>query len=175
MISKQMEQALNGQINKEFYSAYLYLAMGAYSETKGLGGFANWFRNQAMEESAHAMKFFSYVHEQGGTVVLDAIQKPPAEFDSIIAVFRQTLEHEQFVTKSINGLVDLAIEEKDHATNSFLKWFVDEQVEEESGVQEILSKLEMVGGEASSALLMIDRESGARALPTVVTQMMAGQ
>lgn len=161
MISKKMEKALNQQINKEIYSAYLYLAMAAHSETIGLRGFANWFRIQFNEELAHAMKFFHYVNEQGSAVELDAIEKPQAKFKSPVALFEETLKHEQFVTKSIHGLVDLAIAEKDHATNSFLKWFVDEQVEEEANAQEILGLLKMAGGQPPG-LMYIDRQLAAR-------------
>ena len=118
MISKKMEKAINEQINKELYSAYLYLAMAAYAESEGLKGFANWFAVQFGEEQEHAMKFYKYVHEQGGRVELDAIEKPPVKFASMLDCFVQTLKHEQFVTKSINGLADLAIKENDHAMDA---------------------------------------------------------
>ena len=129
MIGRKMEKAINGQINKELYSAYLYLAMSAYSQGLGLKGFANWFRVQYGEELGHALKFVDYLHEHGNEVVLEAIEKPPAAFKSPASLFEQALKHEQFVTRSIHGLVDLAAKERDHATQSFLKWYVDEQVE----------------------------------------------
>lgn len=164
MIGKKMEKALNEQINKELYSGYLYLAMSAYSQTINLPGFAHWFRLQANEEVEHAMKMFDYINEQGGAAVLEAIEKPPTKFKSPLELFEKSLAHEQFVTKSIYGLVDLAIAEKDHATNSFLRWFVDEQVEEEAHASEILAKLNMIGGGGSGGgLLMIDHNLAKRA------------
>ena len=161
MISKKMEKALNGQINKELYSAYLYLSMGAYAADVGMAGVANWMKIQYQEETAHAMKFLHYMEEQGGRVQLAAIEQPPVEFDSVRALFDQTLEHEQFVTKCINELVDLAISEKDHATNSFLQWFVNEQVEEESSVKELLDKFKLIGDQGHG-LLMIDSQLAGR-------------
>ena len=161
MISGKMTKALNEQINKELYSAYLYLAMSAQAEEMGLKGFASWFKLQAKEEVEHAMKYFGYVNEQGARVKLAAIEMPPAEFKSAQAMFQETLKHEKFVTASIHGLVDLAISEKDHATNSFLTWFVDEQVEEEAHAQEIVDWLKMAG-DAGNALLILDSKLGAR-------------
>lgn len=166
MISKKMQAAINEQINKEFFSAYLYLAMAAQSDDMGLTGFGAWFSVQAQEEVQHAMKFYAYVNEQGGRVILDAIAKPQTEFSTPLELFEQTLEHERFITKSIYSLVDLAIEEKDHATNSFLKWYVDEQVEEEATAQDAVSKLKMIGPDSSGALLMMDREFGGRSAGT---------
>jgi ferritin len=161
MLSEKMSEALNGQLNKEIYSAYLYLSMSAYSTYIGLKGFANWFMVQYQEETVHAMKIYDYINSQGGQVKLLAIAQPPAEFESPLDMFAKTLEHEKFVTKCINDLVDLAIEEKDHATNIFLQWFVTEQIEEEANDNEIISKLKLVG-EKGDALLMIDRELAAR-------------
>jgi ferritin len=155
MISKKMEKAINEQINREMYSAYLYLAMAAYAEQTGLKGFANWFRVQNEEETEHAMKFFDYIHEQGGRVELGAIEKPPAEFKSPQALFDQSLKHEQFITKSIGELVDLAVKENDHATRNMLQWYVKEQVEEEANAQEIVTKLKMIGP-SGSGLLYLD-------------------
>ena len=163
MLSKKMTDALNGQINKELYSAYLYLAMAVHAEDSGLKGFSTWFRLQAQEEVEHGMKIYGYVQEHGGHVELEAIAKPSAKFKSPTDLFENALAHEQYVTKSIHSLVDLAIKERDHATNSFLKWFVDEQAEEEAHASEILGKLQMVGDKPSGALFMIDRELGKRA------------
>lgn len=163
MISKKMEKAINEQINKELYSAYLYLAMAAQAEQMGLGGFANWFEVQFHEEQEHALKFYKYVNEQGGRVELAAIKQPPLEFKSVLAMFEETLKHERFVTASINSLVDLAIKENDHATRSMLTWFVDEQVEEEANDMEILGKLKMVGGHGPG-LLQIDGKLAKRKL-----------
>ena len=154
MISKKMEKAINEQINKEIYSAYLYLAMAAQCENMGLKGFGNWFKVQYSEELTHAMKFFEYVNEQGGRVELSAIKQPPSEFKSPLAMFEQSYKHEQYVTQSIHGLVDLAIKEGDHATNSMLKWFVDEQVEEEANAQEIVTKMKMIGPSGSGILYL---------------------
>jgi ferritin len=161
MISRKMEKAINEQINRELYSAYLYLAMSAYAENIGLRGFANWFRVQNTEETGHAMKFFDYIHEQSGRVELGAIDKPPVEFKSPQALFDQSLKHEQFITKSIGELVDLAIKENDHATNNFLQWYVKEQVEEEANAQEIVTKLKMIGA-SGSGLLYLDAKLAKR-------------
>jgi ferritin len=161
MLSEKMLEALNGQLNKEIYSAYLYLSMSAYSTYIGLKGFAHWFMVQYQEETVHAMKIYDYINSQGGQVKLLAIAQPPAEFESPLDMFAKTLEHERFVTKCINDLVDLAIKGKDHATNIFLQWFVTEQIEEEANDNEIISKLKLVG-EKGDALLMIDRELAAR-------------
>ncbi|MBU1695232.1 MAG: ferritin [Verrucomicrobia bacterium] len=161
MISAKMSKAINEQINKELYSAYLYLAMSAQAEEMGLKGFAGWFKIQAGEETGHAMKFFGYVIEQGARVKLAAIEQPPAEFKSAAAMFQETLKHEKTVTASIHALADLAVAEKDHATNSFLKWFVDEQVEEEANAQEIVDLLKLAG-DAGNALLFLDAKLGAR-------------
>ncbi len=162
MLSEKMEAALNLQINKEIYSAYLYLSMSAYSTYTGLKGFANWFMVQYQEEMTHAMKIYDYVNDQGGRVTLGAIEHPPAEWQSPLDMFEKTLTHEQFVTRSINELVDLAIAEKDHATQIFLQWFVTEQIEEEGNDNEIIAKLKLVG-EEGNGLLMIDKELELRA------------
>jgi ferritin len=161
MLSEKMLAALNGQLNKEIYSAYLYLSMSAYSTYIGLKGFANWFMVQYQEEMVHVMKIYDYINSQGGQVKLLAVAQPPAEFESPLDMFEKTLEHERFVTKCINDLVDLAIKGKDHATNIFLQWFVTEQIEEEANDNEIISKLKLVG-EKGDALLLIDRELAAR-------------
>jgi len=161
MLSKKMVDALNGQINKEMYSAYLYLAMSAYSDSKGLNGISNWFSVQYQEEMEHAMKIYHYVQEQGAGVKLLAIDEPPATFGTPLEMFEKTLAHEQFVTKSINELMDLAISEKDHATQIFLQWFVTEQIEEEANDNAIIDKLKLVG-EKGNGLFMVDKELGAR-------------
>jgi len=161
MISKKMLDALNEQINREMYSAYLYMAMSSYSDSKGLAGFSNWFMVQYHEEMEHAMKIYHYIQEQGEQVVLKAIEQPPAEFGEPLEMFQKTLEHEQFITKSINELVDLALAEKDHATNIFLQWFVTEQVEEEANDNEIIDKINLVS-KSPNGMYMIDKELGAR-------------
>jgi len=161
MLSKKMEKALNEQINKEMYSAYLYMSMSAYSTNIGLSGFANWFMVQYHEEMEHAMKIYNYINEQGGKVKLMAIDEPPSVFKGPMDMFQKTLKHEQFITKSINDLMDLAIKEKDHATQIFLQWFVTEQIEEEGNDNEIIDKLKLAG-DKGNGLFMIDKELGAR-------------
>lgn len=162
MLSEKMTEALNGQINKEMYSAYLYMDMSAHCTYVGLNGFANWFMVQYQEEMSHAMKIYDYINEQGGKVVLNGIEKPPGSFGTPLEMFEATLEHEQFITKSIYGLVDLANKEKDYATQIFLQWFVTEQIEEEANDNELIAKLKLVGNEGNG-LFMIDKELEARA------------
>jgi ferritin len=161
MLDQKMQGALNKQLNAELYSSYLYLSMSAYFQSVNLGGFANWMRVQAREELLHAMKFYDYVNERGGSVMLHSVDEPPSEWDSPLAVFEDVYRHEQKVTGLINNLVDLAIEARDHATNNFLQWFVSEQVEEEASADEVVQKLKLVGDDPSG-LLMIDRELGQR-------------
>lgn len=144
MLSKKLEAALNAQINAEFWSAYLYLSMSAHFAADGKPGFANWFEIQFKEEQDHAMKFFSYVIERGGKVELKPITKVTSSWKSPLAAFEDTLKHEQQVTAMINNLVTLAKEENDYATESFLRWFVDEQVEEESTAQSYIDALNMI-------------------------------
>lgn len=161
MPSKKMIKALNEQITKELYSAYLYLQMGAWFEDASLPGMANWMKIQAQEESAHAMIFFNYVCETGGFVELGAIDKPICKFDSPKAVFEEVLAHEKKVTKSINDLMALAMKENDFASRNRLEWFIAEQVEEESNANDILGKLKLIG-DKGQGIFMIDRELGAR-------------
>ena len=152
-----MEKALNEQINAEFYSSYLYLSMSAYFVRKNLPGFAHWMYIQTQEEAAHAMLFFNFVNERGGTAELKAVAKPDFNWTDPIKVFEAVLKHEQMVTGLINNLVDIAITEKDHATNNKLQWFVAEQVEEEANATEILEQLRIVEGKGQG-LLLLDRE-----------------
>jgi len=161
MISSTMEKALNEQVNAELFSAYLYLAMVAYFKDKNLDGFATWMTAQNQEETFHAMKFFNYVSERGGRVVLSAIEKPQFEWDSPLAAMEAALAHEKYITGRIYDLVNLAQDEKDHATASFLRWFVDEQVEEEDNVNAVVQKLRLIGKDAGG-LFMIDRDLGSR-------------
>lgn len=157
MLKEKMLNALNEQINAEQYSALLYLSMSAYFHDKGLPGFANWMYIQYQEELTHANKIFNYVVERGEKVELKAIQQMPVNWDGIIEVFEETLKHEQHVTSLINNLVDIALEVGDHATQSFLRWFVDEQVEEEANVEEILDSLRLIQGQGNG-IFMLDRE-----------------
>ena len=155
MLNKKMADALNEQINKEMYSAYLYMAMSAHSDNQGLKGFANWFMVQYHEEMEHAMKIYHYLQEHGAEIKLKAIAEPSSVFKSPLDMFEKTLAHEQFITKSIHDLVELAIAEKDHATQIFLQWFVTEQVEEEANDHEIIDKLKLIG-DSAHGLFMID-------------------
>lgn len=175
MIDQRMQEALNKQLNAELYSAYLYLSMSAHFQSLNLAGFANWMRVQAQEELAHALKFYDYVNERGGRVVLQPVEAPPAAWDSPLAVFEHVYQHEQKVTGMINKLVDLAVEARDHATNNFLQWFVSEQVEEEASANEVVQKLKLAG-DAASALFMIDRELAQRVFvpPAATTEGGAG-
>lgn len=161
MISKNMQEALNEQINAELYSAYLYLSMVAYFESTNLPGFGNWMRVQTQEELTHAMKIYDYVNERGGRVALRAIAEPPAEWKSALDAFESAYKHEQKVTGLINSLVNVAIDEKDHAANTFLQWFVNEQVEEEKNADDIVQKLRLVA-DAPGAMYMLDNEMGQR-------------
>jgi ferritin len=172
MVSRKMEEALNGQVNKEMYSAYLYMAMSAYSDSIGLKGFANWFMVQYHEEMLHAMKIYEFIARVGGKVKLASVAEPPSEFGTPLEMFKKTLEHEQFITKSINDLVDLAMEDKDHATQIFLQWYVTEQVEEEENDNDIIAKLELVGN-GKEGIFMIDQELGGR-MTTVPTDFSKG-
>jgi ferritin len=160
-ISKKMAEALNGQINAELYSAYVYLSMSAYFESEDLKGMASWMKAQAQEEVAHAMKIYNFVHERGGRVKLLPIEGPATDWDGPLAVFEAALKHEQHVTGLIHELVSKATAEKDYATKNMLDWFVDEQVEEEATASAIVAKLKMSGGEGP-ALLMLDAQLGAR-------------
>ncbi len=161
MISKKMQDALNGQVVAEFYSAYLYLSMSAYLESVDLKGFANWMRVQYQEEVSHAEKIFDHVIERDGRAVVKAWEAPPAEWKSALDVFETAYKHEQKVTGLINGLVDQALAEKDHATYNFLQWFVNEQVEEEASVKTIVQQLKLLG-DSRAGLFQIDRELGQR-------------
>ena len=170
MVNQKIQEAFNKQINAELYSSYLYLAMSAYFMSISLTGFANWMRVQAQEELVHAMKFFDFVNERGGRVALGAIDGPPTAWDSPLQAFQDAYDHEQKVTALINGLVDLAIEERDHAANAFLQWFVTEQVEEEASADAVVQQLKLAGG-AGGGIFMIDRELGQRVftMPTTGT------
>ena len=161
MISKKMQEALNDQVAAEFYSAYLYLSMSAYLESIDLKGFADWMRVQYQEEVSHAEKIFDHVIERDGRAVSKAWDAPPAEWKSALDVFETAYKHEQKVTGLINGLVDQALAEKDHATYNFLQWFVNEQVEEEASVKTIVQQLKLLG-DSRAGLFQIDRELGQR-------------
>ncbi len=161
MLTKKMCTALNEQMNREFYSAYLYLAMSAQSASMGLKGAANWFYVQYQEEMLHFKKFFDYIINQGSCVNLSHVEAPPASFNSLLEMFEATLKHEQKVTKHIHSLVDIARQEKDYATEAFLSWFVTEQVEEEANDNDILSRLKLIGKDGNG-LYMLDMELAKR-------------
>jgi len=163
MLTKKMETALNNQLREELFSAYLYLSMSAFCETLNLPGFAHWMQLQFQEEMAHAFKFYAFIHDRNGRVILQALDQPKAEFESPLQVFQETLAHEQFITNRINELYALAATENDYACQTFLQWFITEQVEEEKSVNDIIESIKMIGDDGH-ALLMIDRELGARAL-----------
>ncbi len=162
MLKDKIIDALNHQLNSELYSSYKYLAMAAYLENENLSGFSHWMKLQSQEEYGHAMKFYGYILEVGAKVKLQKIEPSKDTWKSVKEVFEETLKHEQEVTKSIYNIVDLTVEEKDHATNIFLHWFVNEQVEEESTAAKILEKVKLVG-DAKSGLFLLDREMGMRA------------
>ena len=161
MMTKKMEDAVNAQLQREIYSAYLYLSMSAYCESINLKGFASWLRVQAQEELQHALKFFDYLNERGARAALRAIDQPPQDFQSPREVFEQTLAHEKLITASIHRLYETALDEKDYATQNLLQWFITEQVEEEAHATEYVEKLRRIG-ESSSAIFWIDKELGKR-------------
>lgn len=161
MLNKKVEEALNAQINAEMWSAYLYLSMSAYCHSAGYNGMASWFEVQFKEEQDHAQILFNYVNSRGGRVLLKPIDAVPSEWASPLDVFEQTLAHEQKVTSWINNLYAVASAENDFATQSMLKWFVDEQVEEEENAQTIIDNLKMIK-DNGYGLYMLDKELGAR-------------
>ena len=161
MLSDRMQKAFNDQINAEFYSAFLYLSMSAYFEDAGMEGCASWMRVQYLEEQSHAMKMLDYVCERGGRALLGAIDAPPTEWKSAEDVFVVTFEHEKKVSGLINSLMSVARDENDYASESFLRWFVDEQVEEEASAEAVVNKMRLVGG-AGHGLFVLDRELGQR-------------
>ena len=154
MLSKQMEQALNDQLNAELHSGYLYLSMSACFTGRNLHGFAQWMKVQAQEELAHAMKFYAHILERGSSVSLQPVGAVPTDWKSPLAAFQDAYAHEQKVTALIDDLVNKAVAAKDHATNIFLQWFVTEQVEEEASASEIVQKLNLVGDNVGGLMIM---------------------
>lgn len=161
MINSKVEGALNDQLRKEFYSFYLYISMAAHFESMNLKGFAHWMKIQANEETKHAMKIYEHIIQRGGKVILLQVDAPPSSWKSAKEVFAEAYQHEQKVTESINKIVELSKAEKDNASEVFLQWFVNEQVEEEATTYEIAQKLQMIGDDAP-ALFMLDAELGKR-------------
>ncbi len=161
MISEKMQTAINNQINFELYSAYLYMSMSAYYTSLNLPGFANWMRVQVQEELVHATKFYDFVNGRGGRVLLAQIAGPPTDWANPALPFEEAYKHETEVTRRINNLVSLALEERDYASNTFLDWFVNEQVEEESSTDAVVRQMQLIGDDRS-ALFMLDRELATR-------------
>ncbi|ABU59338.1 ferritin [Roseiflexus castenholzii] len=161
MLSESIQQAINKQITHEFSASHAYMAMAAYFESLSLTGFAHWFRVQSEEEREHALRFFDYVNDRGGRVTLGAIDEPQNEFASPLDAFEHALAHEQRVTAAIHAIYTLAAQENDYATMSMLKWFIDEQVEEEKSAQEIIQHLKLIGDDGAG-LLMLDRQLAER-------------
>ncbi len=161
MLSQAVQDAINAQITDEFFASALYLSMSAYFEANNLPGCAKWMRHQSGEEREHALKFFDYVNDRGGRVVLDVIKQPASEFDSPLDVFEKALHHEQKVTASIHAIYTLAGQEQDYATQVMLHWFIEEQVEEEKSASEVIELLKMAGDKGHT-LIMLDRQLGSR-------------
>ncbi len=161
MLNPKIQEALNQQLNAELFSSYLYLSMSANFDSTSFQGMAAWMRIQAQEEHAHAMKFYDYILERNGQVTLAQVEAPQTKWDSPLEAFEGAYAHEQKITGLINGLADLAVTEKDHATETFLQWFITEQVEEEATVSTIVDQLKLVGGEGV-ALYMIDQQLAQR-------------
>ena len=161
MFSKKIQDEMNTQIQRELEAAYIYLSMAAYFDSVNLPGAAHWMRAQYQEEVEHAMKFYDFIYDRGGRVLLQAIGQPPAEFASALDVFEKALAHEQKVTGHINYLYALAVAEKDYASQTFLQWFIDEQVEEENSAGDIVETLKMIG-DKGHAMFMLDRHLGQR-------------
>jgi ferritin len=162
MIGKAMQDAMNEQVNKEFFSSYLYLSMAAYFENKNLTGFAHWMRLQADEEREHAMKFYNFIIDAGGRVELKQIDAPETDWKSNLQVAEQVAEHEAKVTASIHNLYEVALKEKDYAAQVMLQWFISEQVEEEKNAAELVAKLKLIE-ERGTAVLMLDHRLAKRA------------
>lgn len=160
-LEKNVQKALNDQINKELFSSYLYLSMSAYCESENFPGCAKWLSVQSEEEREHAMKIYKYIHERGGRVELDAIDKPKSDFKNLSQLFSQVLEHEQKVSTSITALYEISLKANDYPTQFMLQWFVTEQVEEEKNANEIVDLLKKVG-DSPVSLMMFDRQLGAR-------------
>ena len=161
MIGKAMQDAMNEQINKEFFSSYLYLSMAAYFEDKNLTGFGHWMRLQADEEHGHAMKFYNFILNSGGQVKLKGLDAPATEWKSNLEVAEQVADHESRVTASIHNLYEIALKEKDYAAQVMLQWFISEQVEEEKNAAELVAKLRMIE-ERGTAVLMLDHRLSKR-------------
>ncbi|MDD3687269.1 MAG: ferritin [Bacteroidales bacterium] len=164
MLKPKIEKILNEQIEKEGYSSYLYLAMASWAETKGMAGIAAWLYAQAEEEKMHMLKFVAYINERGGHAIMPALKQPPKEWKDVFVLFDEVLKHEQYISESINKIVEAAIKENDFATNNWVQWFVTEQVEEEASVQEVIDKLNMLG---KASLYLFDKDIMSLRTPAV--------
>ena len=160
-IDTAVQDAINDQIQAEFQSAYIYLAMSAKFEHMSLNGFAHWLRLQWQEETAHAMKFYEFLLQRDGEVELKELERPAVSFSSPLEAFQQVLEHEQYITSRINNLYDLATEKRDYPLQNLLQWFIDEQVEEEDSARSVIDSLKLIG-DAGPNLFLLDRELGSR-------------
>jgi ferritin len=160
-MKESVERAINNQIQMEFQSAYIYLAMSARFEELNFRGAALWMRNQWQEETLHGMKFFDFVIRRGGSPALKALRAPEVSFDTPLQAFEKALAHEQEVTAAIHELYDLAVDQKDYSLRTLLHWFIDEQVEEEEAVEEIIQSIKLAG-ESGQGLFLVDRELGQR-------------
>jgi ferritin len=171
MIKERVVNAINEQINKELNSEYLYLDMATYFEAEGLPGFAQFFKVQVEEERFHTMKFYQYLADRNGRIILKELINPHHDYKSALDVFERAYAHEQYISNSINEVMSIAIEEKDYATVSMLNWFIDEQVEEEASMSEIIDKLKLIEGSGRGhGIMMLDKEFGAKVFtpPTTV-------
>jgi ferritin len=171
MLSKKVLESLNYQINREIYSAYLYVSMSSYANFIGLKGMANWFNVQVQEELAHAQIFYNYINDQSERAIMQNIEAPEINFTSPLDLFEKTLAHEKIVTALINNLVSISREEKDYTTENFLAWFLKEQVEEESNANDLITKLKFIKDDGRG-LLMLDTELAQRVFvpPTILQQ-----
>jgi ferritin len=160
-MDKKLVKAINDQLNFEIYSSYLYFAMSSHLKSMNLNGFANWMDVQAKEEMTHVMKFYNYLHDRGEDVELEAVDKPPKSWKSVQEIFEQAYKHEQLVSSKINKLADMSLAVKDHATNVFLQWFINEQIEEEANALNVVQQVKMFK-DSPNGLFMIDRELAQR-------------
>ena len=167
MLRKKVEDICNRQVEREGYSSNLYLAMASWAESAGFGGVADWLYVQSDEERLHMLKFIRYINERGGKAVMPAFKKPPVDFKNVEELFKDVLKHEEFITASINEIVALTFEEKDFNTNSFVQWFVTEQIEEEKNARAILDKLHLVG---KNNMYQFDRDIMSLRTPAADTQ-----
>jgi len=167
MLNTKLEIELNKQLNAELFSAYLYLSMSSFLASKNLSGFSNWMKVQFEEEQFHALKLYNYIIDRGGRVILQPIESPKNEWEDIIDIFNDVMNHEEKITSMINELVNKSIEEKDHATVNLLQWYISEQVEEEATVSDILEQLKLIEGKGAG-LFILDREMRQRVFTPAV-------